>query len=289
MSSSRDLPALSSRWTSPARHVSINIHFYIWSAQLTFPGRPSVMAEIEASAGPQRSAQLSPDSTVSDLHDRLDALWISYLRYLDVYTTAQKALQQHLRSGFFSLSRANFNARPGMRYGRDYFHERAVASATVTVTREDAGDSDNITMTVRRHPQPIYAQKDTIPVEKQTATVEGRQQQQPPSPPARPSPRDHTTNGSLDDDNAVSAETNENVDEPEPNSSESKLPLEADPVRWFGILVPQELRSARASFSEAMDDGVPKAVNAGRAMREIEAEIRRLRKEIRRAERAARG
>ena len=223
--------------------------------------------------------------TLSDLHDRLDSLWISYLRHLDAYTTAQKTLQQHMRSGFFSLSRANFNARPGMRYGRDYFHDRAVAMRRVEVTQDDDQGSDGrLRLSVVKRLSVSDDERNDDAAEKDGPTREGLQQ---PSPPATPDFGDDQTKTASDQYTGNLDATEEKYDGSEAKQAKSKLPLEADPLRWYGILVPQELRSAQASFSSAVDEGIAGAVNASRAMREVEIEIRKLRKEIRRAEKAA--
>lgn len=70
-----------------------------------------------------------------------------------------------------------------------------------------------------------------------------------------------------------------------PKDSETSIQPK-DPLKWFGILVPQSLRSAQASFASAMDSPASDAVNASRGMRQVEIEIRKLRKDIRKAERA---
>lgn len=59
-----------------------------------------------------------------------------------------------------------------------------------------------------------------------------------------------------------------------------------DPVRWFGILVPRELRAAQASFTFAVNEPVVRAVNSVREMCYIESEIRKARKALKKAEKA---
>lgn len=59
-----------------------------------------------------------------------------------------------------------------------------------------------------------------------------------------------------------------------------------NPLYWFGILIPRELRSAQSSFSSALNELVIQVATTARSMREVEAEIRRLRKAIRKAEKA---
>lgn len=66
---------------------------------------------------------------------------------------------------------------------------------------------------------------------------------------------------------------------------ETKPKKPTDPLHWYGILVPTQLRQAQTSFVTAIQGPVSHAANAANAMRTIEVDIRRLRKEIRKAER----
>lgn len=241
------------------------------------------MSGIKTMSAGQDQQQSGPSSTVAELHDRLDSLWMSYLRNLDEYTIAQKVLQDRLRAGFFSLSRSNFNARPGMRFGGDYFHDRAVATRRVTTSQDHVDDTNGrVKLQVAQHS--VIVKDDDSGSESEKATAgEGVQQ---PSPPATPDAMDEKKETSTKDKQNLSDETQGKTQDSSTHGSKCKLPLEADPLRWFGILVPQELRSAQASFSSFLDDSVGQAVNASRAMRENEVDIRKLRKEIRRAEKA---
>lgn len=59
-----------------------------------------------------------------------------------------------------------------------------------------------------------------------------------------------------------------------------------DPIKWFGILVPAALRTAQSDFAACFDNGhIAQAAQSARRLRLLEAEIRRVRKEIRRVER----
>lgn len=245
---------------------------------------PLDMSSATVMASPNDAAPSSP--ALSELHDRLDALWISHLRHLNNYTAAQKALQQHLRSGFFALSRANFNARPGMRYGNDYYHDRAVATKRVEVFDEAEGEHDaTLSMRIisKSFAQDVGDQDD----EDDRSGSDDPQQQ--PSPPATPEPdekdSDDSADGLQDEPKASEKDSGSTPD----TSKTSKPPLEADPLRWYGILVPRELRSAKTSFTSAVDETVANATNASRAMREVEVDIRRLRKEIRKVEKTIKG
>lgn len=64
-----------------------------------------------------------------------------------------------------------------------------------------------------------------------------------------------------------------------PNSSRSK-----DPLRMFGILVPQSLRLAQSQAVKLVEEIVPKLVNINMEMERLEIDIRRKRKHRTKAE-----
>ena len=229
----------------------------------------------------------NPESTVATLqrlYDRLDGLWTTYLQYLDTYKTSQDILQQHMSTGFLSLARANFNARNGVRrYGKDFYHERAVATRIIHV---DVGDDGRPRLDTARKGQiqtPVSHEAD-VASDTRAGGDNGKVPEQQPSPPTTPeSSVKRIERPSREDEKAT--EPSDGATKTTESSAMSKEPLESDPLRWFGILVPRELRSAQLSFSSAMDNAVTNCANAARGMREIEVQIRRLRKEVRRAER----
>lgn len=53
-----------------------------------------------------------------------------------------------------------------------------------------------------------------------------------------------------------------------------------DPIHMFGVLVPQALRQAQESFVKAVAGSVPRLVELDGEMRELEIEIRRMRKTL---------
>ncbi|KAK5164373.1 uncharacterized protein LTR77_010069 [Saxophila tyrrhenica] len=218
--------------------------------------------------------------SLSDLHDRLDDIWASYLEHLDNYTKAQKLLQKHMIAGFLSLARANFNSRDGVtRYGKDFYHERAVASRRAAVWTDGPNGKVEVELVSwREEPKDEPASKDE---DQKDDPTEAKQQ---PSPPATPEP---TTKQSDDTDADTSHESDGKASANKSSTSTTKLPLASDPLRWFGILIPRELRSAHTSFCAALDEAAVGAINATRSMRKCEVEVRKLRKDIKRAEKVA--
>lgn len=72
----------------------------------------------------------------------------------------------------------------------------------------------------------------------------------------------------------------ESNDEKQENKEPAQAQKSADPIRWFGILVPQSLRAAQASFVSSIEGPIPALVNIARNLRSQEIEIGRVRKAI---------
>lgn len=221
-------------------------------------------------------------TSLSDLHDRLDSLWTSYLQFLDTYTASQKLLQKHMSAGYLSLARANFNARPGVRrYGQDYYHDRAIASRRTRVSIDDHEATSVEIVNCSGHTGGASNTDEKALSQSQGQSADIKQQ---PSPPATPKPVEEKTED--DGSSTLPNLTKQDDMKAEEHHTDPKSRLESDPMRWFGILVPQELRAAQSSFSSAVDETIADAVNAAKRLREFEVEIRKVRKEIRKAEKA---
>ena len=221
--------------------------------------------------------------TLGELHDKLDSLWISYLDHLDEYTASQKLSQNHMRSGFISLARANFEARNGVRkFGQDYHHERAIATKRIAISTLDGEASYRLSVVDWNPPSAENHEESESPVEIERTGEGDEDVRQLPSPPGTPAPKV----SAKEDDQAGAQGTNAEATKKTEMAGKSvtTLPLESDPLRWFGILVPASLRSAQASFRAALLEAVAQSVSAAKAMRSSEVEIRKLRKEIRRVE-----
>lgn len=60
-----------------------------------------------------------------------------------------------------------------------------------------------------------------------------------------------------------------------------------DPLNWFGILVPSALRRTQSSFKAVVEEIVPRIATMDREMRQVEIEVRRVRKKMLQAEKRA--
>ncbi|CZT15298.1 uncharacterized protein RCC_01162 [Ramularia collo-cygni] len=207
--------------------------------------------------------------SITSLHQQLDTLWIRYLDLLEQYTQAQDTIRKALGQGFLSLAQANFTSS-GRRYGQDYYDERAVASSRVQVS-DDSGDSLSV----------------------EIVTVMQEVMKSPSASLPTPEPEDgaHDPDWKTEPTQLPTPEPENSHERVERKSEEEHPRLPTDPLRQFGILIPSALRSAQKSFSKAVQDGgaLVKAINSAREMREVEVEIRKARKVLKRAERDAGG
>ncbi|KAI7283496.1 hypothetical protein KC345_g2945 [Hortaea werneckii] len=210
-------------------------------------------------------------ASLAELNDRLDDLWIKYLDCLDRYQRAQESVQKALSSGFFSLAQANFKSSAGRRYGQDFYDERMKASKRVQILETD----DDRVLTISTNPAIAPGDSSEGPKHKPEAS-------QQPSPPSTPTPEDEDVKAA--DKSEQSTTLDDRKDQNSEKSGQTHQSGARSPLTWFGILTPRELRSAQQSFSSAISAPTESAVNAAREMRQLEAEINRTRKAVRKAE-----
>jgi hypothetical protein len=231
------------------------------------------------------------DPSLLELEEHLDELWKSYLTLLDQYTKAQDEIKKHFNSGFLSLAKAQSSASLGRRYGQDWYDERMKASRKARVLSASVDDTEDSVSAglqslsisaVSRGPTVQITHSEEKKSNSESQEEESKQQQQQPSPPGTPEP-----------------EPKPNEDE-ETKSDQAEEPKPTNPLRWYGVLVPPELRRAQSAFSAALEDPsaseesdetckspIADAVNAARGMRDIEVEIRKIRKAVKKAEKAS--
>ncbi|KAK0946382.1 hypothetical protein LTR29_002144 [Friedmanniomyces endolithicus] len=208
---------------------------------------------------------------VERLLDQLDGLWARYLNFLDQYQNAQSDVKKLLAAGYFSLTQANFKSSNRRSYGQDYYDERMKASRRCSIFVKDDGrhSTEFVVLHTGESTQPAIFE------DKKGATERNQQ----PSPPSTPI---------AERLNGCPAEHQEDPktqgDEQSPHTGPTAA--SQNPLKWFGILVPRELRSAQTSFCSAVDEPITAAANAARGMRETEAEIRKVRKAVKKAEKA---
>ncbi|KAI4104346.1 MAG: hypothetical protein L6R37_003343 [Teloschistes peruensis] len=175
------------------------------------------------------------------LMNTLDDLLERYLNLVHQYHAQQQSLTNDLSSGYFSLAQANFSSPNRIRYGQDFYDDRMQASITL-----------NFDSNPERSSNPLASQGSG------EATVSVSIHQSIPR------------STDMRDEKLPDADTENEMEAPA-----------TDPLRWFGILVPSTLRASQSSFKKAVAEKVPSLVNISSEMKELEVEIRRTRKKIR--------
>jgi coiled-coil domain-containing protein 115 len=95
-----------------------------------------------------------------------------------------------------------------------------------------------------------------------------------------PSPG-NSTDASTTGDVQTPSEPSDTVDKAAKESrSARKQFLFEDPLSWYGILVPQSLRSAQRSFTAASDEFIPELVSVITEMRLVEERVNTVRKQL---------
>jgi hypothetical protein len=100
------------------------------------------------------------------------------------------------------------------------------------------------------------------------------EQASPAEGPDLPTPGEGDANPAPDTDHRSSQE-------PEKAKEEAKSTEKpADPLRWFGILVPPALRTAQSTFVSAVEGPIPQLATIVKDLRTQEIEIGRVKKQI---------
>lgn len=194
------------------------------------------------------------DQTIDELLER-------YLGLVDQYTTLREDLARAQQAMFHSLARANFTSDRGVRYGQDDFDERMQASRRLTITHSQVGGVGGIDA-VGTAPTYTIA-KDTLATETAAATE-----------------KDDDSN----DDNVAAASQAEKKQQQKTKAAAAD---KGNPLRWFGVLVPQALRDAQGHAVRAVEDLIPRVVSVEAEMAAVEIEVRRARKKRAKAAAAA--
>lgn len=259
-------------------HLLSYFNFYIQQQKFSKMASKTVKLS-EADARPEH---------LMALYQQMDALWTRYLTLLDEYVLAQATIKKQMASGFLSLAQANFKS-PTRRYGQDYYDDRAMASARVRITETEHGTQ----MAIVRHTFGNVVDEKSIAISSIDTRSEDSdgdkggpksESTQLPSPSPTPEPQRPESSDEKHDDGASDVS---NINTGSTAHPVSFGPSPHDPIRWFGILVPPPLRAAQKSFSASVQDGggVVQAANAARELRDTEAQLRKLRKLIKKAER----
>jgi hypothetical protein len=186
---------------------------------------------------------------VEELRDQLDALWEKHLILLDSYHQAQQQIASHFSRGFFDLAQATFKSTTRVRYGQEY--------------------TPHLALKVNDTPSPSTKPSDKGATEKSPVFNEESDKKDQEDKPEEQGQND---------------KPDESKKEDKPEDKEKTLNKVRDPLHWYGILVPPSLRSSQKSFNFAIHSPVIDAANSAQALHRVDMDIRKLRKDIKKAE-----
>ncbi|KKZ60594.1 hypothetical protein EMCG_04772 [[Emmonsia] crescens] len=207
----------------------------------------------------------SPDKSRAELSQELDSVLERYLFLLDQQQRLHEDIGREFSSGFFSLARANNACPPGRRYGEDYYDERMKAVMKLSISSPSttpAQDKPAMTNSNQRKSNPSFAIENIFL-----------------SPSDTTETKDDTEDGNDGtDSNTSSSSRSSGPNEPDSSmeSKKSSTKKTANPINWFGILVPPALRSAQQSFCAAIEGPIPALAGVISEMREVEREVEAL-------------
>ncbi|TQW00357.1 hypothetical protein IF1G_00288 [Cordyceps javanica] len=200
----------------------------------------------------------------SEADQTIDELLERYLGLVDQYAALRAALGAAQQRTFHALARANFTADRGARFGRDQYDERMRASRRVAVSYAAAGEPPTFAVTEEA--------RDEEEEEDAASTTAAEEQDG-----RRGRPLEH-------DDGAAAADADgggDGGDGGDGSGAEMKSKAAGaarDPIRWFGVLVPQALRDAQRESVRTVEDVIPRLVSVQAEMAHVEIEVRRARK-----------
>ncbi|KAH0290498.1 hypothetical protein M436DRAFT_80677 [Aureobasidium namibiae CBS 147.97] len=205
---------------------------------------------------------------VDELRDQLDTLWEKHLTLLDSYHQAQQQIARHFSSGFFHLAQATFKSTTRVRYGQEYYDDRMQATTRFEPSI-DTKDVSHLALKLNHTPCPSTKHSDKESTEMSPHSKEKHNQEKQADKLGEQGEED---------------KPEEQNQEDKPDDKEKTHNKLRDPLHWYGILVPPSLRASQKSFSSAMHDPVINAANSAQALRRVDMDIRKLRKDIKKAE-----
>ncbi|CAG8905306.1 unnamed protein product [Penicillium egyptiacum] len=253
---------------------SIDIWFFFSMTQI-----PTPPASRPGSEAPEVTVKAEP---LEDSVQSLDTLLEKYLHLLDRQQKLHSSLAEQLSSGFFALAQANFSSPPGRRYGADYYDERMKATRKISIQSEQSTEKSTDDPQEKHGTTALPGSEYTFSVKTTpshpTEEAGGNDETKASSPVLGGHLEASEETSLAETASSKPSDTTETQPIPvEKPKSVSKKFRSADPIHWYGILVPQSLRRAQDSFANAIDNQVPGLASTTVEMRALEQQIDRLR------------
>ncbi|KAF7170238.1 hypothetical protein CNMCM5623_002715 [Aspergillus felis] len=193
-----------------------------------------------------------------------------YLVLLDQHQKLQADLAKKLSSGFFSLAHANYTCPPGRRYGADYYDERMKAIRRMAIRSPPRAEEEKIMNGAEDAPQGECPPDEYRQIFAIDETTNNQRVEEPATSEGKEEADSEIGNARQVDPSATS----------DTDSSKERSRF-SDPIHWYGILVSPSLRSAQRSFTEAVEQYLPKLASVVVEMQTVEREVERLRNQLR--------
>ncbi|KAG0647747.1 hypothetical protein D0Z07_6837 [Hyphodiscus hymeniophilus] len=224
---------------------------------------------------------MSPTATSATLSEEIDQLLEHYLSLLDQYTTLRSQLSSIQSSLFQNISRANFSAERGVRYGADFYDARMQATRVchVTVPATDLPTTDVLA------PQENVVEGKTLDGVQRGTTAEAgslkeKERQNNPSTIATAAGTACFAIGAVINSRPSTKTEHAAADKGDANIAKGGK----DPLHMFGFLTPSALREAQRDSVKTVVEVLPRIASVDAEMKEVEIRIRRARKWKARAE-----
>ncbi|CAD6505474.1 BgTH12-00965 [Blumeria graminis f. sp. triticale] len=173
--------------------------------------------------------------------DKIDCLLVHYLDLIDRYEKLRKSLCKLQSSVLQNISKANFNANRGIRYGEDLYDTRMQALRLCSISKDEKNGTSIFTVDAPTQPD---LKIDLEPHDIGTKE-HGRE-----------------TKGCPDKMNENKGVTNDFL-------------VNRNAIRMFGILTPQALRLAQTDSVKMVEEIIPKIATVNAEMIKLEVEIYR--------------
>ncbi|KAF4220736.1 hypothetical protein CNMCM5878_003693 [Aspergillus fumigatiaffinis] len=181
-----------------------------------------------------------------------------------------------IRQGFFSLAHANYTCPPGRRYGADYYDERMKAIRRMAIRSPPCAEEEKIMDGAEDDPQGECPPDEYRQIFAIDETTNNQQVEEPET-----SEDKEEADSEVDNTHQVNPSATSDRDSATSESNSKERSRFSDPIHWYGILVSPSLRSAQKSFTEAVEQHLPKLASVVVEMQTVEREIERLRSQLR--------
>lgn len=197
----------------------------------------------------------------------IDSLLERYLSLIDEYSRLRAELTKLQTGVYQNIARANFAGERGMRYGQDHYDERMRALRVLDI---ELGEDSVPNFTMKNLDPPVDG-----------AAGDGKSreeaEEQHNDSKEEEKEGEEKADATSTQNNPVESTEEQRNDEKNKDEKKTKKPNH-NPLRWFGLLAPQPLRTAQMLSIQAVEEAIPRLVAVNAEMEHVEIEIRRAKK-----------